>query len=48
MLRLGKWMPELLDRGLDAVLGLLHRGVGQADDGERGQAEGDVGLDRTR
>ena len=34
------------DGGAHPVAGLAHRGVGQADDGEAGQAVGDVDLDR--
>jgi hypothetical protein len=41
----GKLEAGVLDRGLDAVLRLLHGGIGQADDGEVEEAaSGDVDL----
>ena len=45
---LRKLEPGVADRGLHALAGLLDGPVGEADDGEVGQAVGDVGLDHHR
>ncbi len=45
---LGEVVPGVEDRGAHAVARLAHRGVGKADDRERGQPRADVHLDGHR